>query len=147
MEPQSRSHAEYEAKLEALHQHAKQLSDAGSIEEIAEFTAEAQKKTLGFTWAGVSIVEDNHIKNVISTRSGSRIPNGSPRLLDSPGNTTRAVRTGETELVAATRKDTPICCCYLKRREPRAERLQRTGRKACRDLGEPRSFGYAENQK
>jgi putative methionine-R-sulfoxide reductase with GAF domain len=106
VESQSRSHTQYEAKLEALHQHANKLAEAKSIEEIAEHTADTLENTLGFTWASMSIVEDNHIKPMISVRSGSRTRKDKyPHPLENPGIRPRAVRTGESQLVNDTRKD------------------------------------------
>jgi len=96
---------QYEAKLEALHNHANRLADTESINEIAEYTADAMENTLGFTWAGVSIVEDNLIKGMIQVGTASYLGGATPRSLDSPGIISRAIRTGETQLVADTRKD------------------------------------------
>ena len=97
---------QYEAKLEALHVHASKLADASSIEEIAEYTIGAMETTLGFTWISMSIVEDNLLKTAISSRSGSRSRDETnTRHIDSPGIGTRAIRTGETQLVNDTRKD------------------------------------------
>jgi len=100
------SHAQYEAKLEALHHHANKLADVGSIEEIAEYTIGAMENTLGFTWASMTIVEDNLLNVMIQMRSGSyRRGDQNPQPLDGPGIRTRAVRTGESQLVTDTRKD------------------------------------------
>ena len=106
MDSQSLASSQYEEKLEALHQHANKLADVGSIEKIAEYTIDAMENTLGFTWASMVIVEDNHLKIMKQLRSGSRLPKvGSPLPLDGPGIRPRAVRTGESQLVADTRKD------------------------------------------
>lgn len=62
VESQSRSHALYETKLEALHQHANKLADARDIEEITKYTIDAVENTRGFSWASFGIVEDNLLK-------------------------------------------------------------------------------------
>ena len=97
---------QYEAKLEALHLHTSKLADSENIEEITDYTLEAMENTLGFTWASMDLVEDNFITIVIQSRSGLRSRTDTdPKPIDSPGITTRAVRTGETQLVNDVRKD------------------------------------------
>ncbi len=104
MDSQSVSRSEYEAKLEALHVHAKKLADAISIEEITEYTIEAMANTLGFSWASLGIVEDNLLKitgrlHYASSEDIWEMP------IDGPGISVRAVRTGESQFVADLRKD------------------------------------------
>jgi len=104
VDSQSNSHSQYEAKIEALHQHAKKLADAISISEIEEHTVDAMKNTLGFFWGRMTIVEGGFSKFRLHTRNGLseeiiQYP------LDGPGIHIRAIKTGETQLVNDTRED------------------------------------------
>ena len=95
---------QYESKLEALHLHTSKLADASSIEDIKEHTIDAMSNSLGFSWAIFGIVEDNLLKFTIPKSLGGT---GDPLdlSLDGPGLMIRAIRTGETQLIADVRKD------------------------------------------
>ncbi len=105
MESQPKMLTQYE-KLKALHRHATVLAKTQSIKEIGEHTVDAMENTLGFTWAGMAIVEDNHLNIVVNIRSGTRSREVKyPQPLEGPGIRPRVVRTGESQLVDDTRKD------------------------------------------
>jgi len=95
---------QYEAKLEALHLHTSNLADASSIEDIKEHTIDAMANSLGFSWAIFGIVEGNLLKFTIPKSLGG---SGDPLdlSLDGPGLMIRAIRTGETQLIADVRKE------------------------------------------
>jgi len=95
---------QYEVKLEALHLHTSKLADARNLQEIEDHTIDAMANTLGFSWAIFGIVEDNLLKFTIPKSLGG---SGDPLdlSLDGPGLMIRAIRTGETQLIADVRKD------------------------------------------
>jgi len=88
-------HIQHEVKLKTLHVHASKLADATSIEEVEEHTLEAIRNTLdNFAWVSILYVKDNYIIG-----ESWKMP------IQGPGISTRAARTGETQLIADTRKD------------------------------------------
>jgi len=110
---------QYETKLEALHLHTSKLTDAESIDEIADYTIDAMETTLGFTWINMAIVEDNFITTVINSSTSRRRPSIGSRTreesdpsdpdykwhLDGPGIIVKAVNTKKTILISDIRED------------------------------------------
>ncbi len=94
----------YQSRLEALHSSSSRLAETQSIEEISEYTIDVMEKALGFTWVGFGIVEDNLFKHKQHMRD-TRTETYWEMPLDGPGITVRAIRTGETQIIADTRKD------------------------------------------
>ncbi|MCB2172213.1 PAS domain S-box protein [archaeon] len=93
----------YRDKLEKMHRGATYLASAESIEEVYEFTLNILEETLGYTWAGVAVVEENQLRYV--RFSGSH-PSGEPVIpLNNKSVTVRTVKTGKTQLVRDTRLD------------------------------------------
>ena len=91
---------QYEAKLEALHMHANKLADAKTLMEIASYTKDALENTVRpdmIDFGSIAFVDGNLVTYRSST--GPELP------IDGPGIITRAVRTGETQIVPDTRKD------------------------------------------
>jgi PAS domain S-box-containing protein len=93
----------YEKRLETLRRHATDLGKARTMDDVAERTLDAVKSVLGFNQSGFGVVEGNvlHFIHVIGVSVGE----GFELPLDGKGVAIRAVRTGETQLVADTRND------------------------------------------
>jgi len=93
----------YQERLESLHQHANELSRAGTIREVAEQTFNTIEGVLGFNEGGFGVVEGNILRFIhmrgVETDEAFELP------LEGPGITVRVVNTGETQLVADTRED------------------------------------------
>jgi PAS domain S-box-containing protein len=90
-------------KLEALQRHAVHISRLYSIENVAEYSFEIIEELLGAVKGAIGVVEGNHLKFVFIHNLGPEtIP---PLPLEGRGITTRAVRTGETQVVGDTRMD------------------------------------------
>jgi len=93
-----------QAKLKALHRHARTLAVANSIEEVAKHTLDAMEFTLGFDIADFCLVQKGyvHVK-------GSRGIHVSPILitspLDGPGVVVKSVNEKRTLRIPDTRKE------------------------------------------
>ena len=101
----------YDAKIEALHRHASELSSAESLDEIAATTLNAIEWVLGFPLGAFCIVKDGivspiHIKG-IDIEVHRELP------LDGPGIVVRAVKTGFSQLVPDTRVDKDYLTAYV----------------------------------
>jgi PAS domain S-box-containing protein len=94
-------HKLYEKRLEALHRNELELSEAVTLDEVAELTLNAIESTLGFDRCGFGVVvgdmlQFHHIRGVEGVID---LP------LSGGGITVRAVRTGETQAVPNIRVD------------------------------------------
>lgn len=93
----------YRDKLEKMHRGATRLASAKSLDEVYEITLDILEETLGYTWAGVAVVEDHQLRYV--RFSGSHT-SGEPVIpLNNKSVTVRTVKTGKTQLVRDTRLD------------------------------------------
>lgn len=91
----------YEEKLEALHEHAVELSNAGTIDQIANSSLRVIERILGFNYVAFGVVEGNLLKFIRNSGHG----NVHALPMDGPGIAVRAVKTGETQLILDTRKN------------------------------------------
>lgn len=91
----------YEEKLEALHRHAVELSDVGTIDQVANSSLRVIERILGFNYVAFGVVEGNLLKFIRNSGHG----NVHALPLDGPGIAVRAVKTGETQLVLDTREN------------------------------------------
>jgi PAS domain S-box-containing protein len=91
----------YDSRLQALDEHAKKLSKASDLDDIADITLSFIKNVLGFERAGIGVVEEDVIKPV---HTAEPIDAQDIRV-DESSIIARAVRTGEPQLVLDTRKD------------------------------------------
>ncbi len=91
----------FETKLDAIYQHAFELNNIDTVEEVAKSTYKAMEDTLGFDDVGFGIVEGT---NLCFTKGfGNEEDNILP--LNGRGITVRTVKTGETQLISDVRKD------------------------------------------
>jgi PAS domain S-box-containing protein len=93
----------YKAKIEALHRHASELTFADTIEEVAVITLNTIEWVLGFPLGDFCIVKDDLLVPICV--KGIDIEMNMELPLDGPGIVVRAYKTGESQLVADTRKD------------------------------------------
>jgi PAS domain S-box-containing protein len=93
----------YEERLEALHRHATELSEAGSLMEIGKMTFNTINSVLGFTHGGFAVVEGDMLQFIYNFTE--EIMKTVQLPLDGPGITVRTIRTGETQLVPDIRED------------------------------------------
>ncbi len=90
-------------RLEALHRHAVKLSSLRDVREIAAFSMTIINDVLGHRRGGFAMVDGGKLSYIHTPGlDASTLPELS---LDGGGITVRAVRTGETQLVADTRLD------------------------------------------
>lgn len=92
----------YEEKLVTLHRHAEQLATAKNLDDVVEYTLNAMQFTLGFDYANISTVEDDHL--LIRGIRGIAL-SFSTMPLDGPGITVKAVREKRTIRVPDTRME------------------------------------------
>jgi len=93
----------YRDKLEKMHRGATYLASAESLEEVYEITLDILEETLGYTWAGVAVVDAHQLRYVHF--SGSH-PSGEPVIpLNQKSVAVRTVKTGKTQWVRDTRLD------------------------------------------
>ena len=95
---------QYETKLEALHQHAGDLTESTSIEMIAEYTIEVMHATLGMKSCDFYIREDQHLRLIkhrgwIPENPNQKFP------LDGPGILVNTANTKKTILLSDIRKE------------------------------------------
>lgn len=95
---------QYQKRLGGLYEHVLELGKSKSILEIAKRTLRIIEQILGFDRGGLGLVENGDLRFVYTTGKGVKEPPNLP--LNGPGVTVRAVRTGESQLVPDTRKDT-----------------------------------------
>jgi PAS domain S-box-containing protein len=95
-------HKRYEERLEALQRHIAGLDDASNPDEIAKITLDSIETVLGFRIGAFGFVEDGLLKFRIL--KGAEV-NEAEFPIDGPGVTTRAARTGETQLIPDTRQN------------------------------------------
>jgi PAS domain S-box-containing protein len=92
-----------EGKLLAMLEHAKDLAQASTMQEIARATLDTVKTVLGYDLGTFGLVEGENLHFIESTGfpnfQGIRIP------LDGTGITVRAVNTGETQRVDDVSRD------------------------------------------
>jgi len=91
----------YEERLVALHGHATKLSEAESLEEIAEITLDLLQKVLGFKRQSFDVVKGEILKILMAEPPTKLVE----MPLDGKGITVRAVNTGITQLVSDVRDD------------------------------------------
>lgn len=91
----------YEEKLEALHGHAVELSNAETVDQVASSSLRVIERILGFKHVAFGVVEGNLLKFIRNSGYGKV----HALNLDGPGITVRAVKTGETQLVLDTREN------------------------------------------
>lgn len=91
----------YEKRLEALHRHASQMSQARTIEDVTWTTLRAIESALGFDRGGLGFVRKGFIRfnNIGDLAEINHIP------LDGHGITVKAYRTGEVQLIPDTREE------------------------------------------
>lgn len=90
---------EYEEKLATLHQWARRLNKANSMDEIFEHTLDAMEQTLGFKNAVISLKTVDSLK-LTSARGFQAIPEELREIsLEGKGITVKAANTGNTILV------------------------------------------------
>jgi len=94
----------YEAKLEALHQHARDLTESTSIEMIAEYTIEVMYATLGMKSCDFYSREDQNLRLInhrgwIPDNPNQKFP------LDGPGILVKTANTKKTILISDIRKE------------------------------------------
>lgn len=94
----------YEERLEVLLQHASGLVEAGSFDEIAEITLRAINDTLETSIVSFYVVNEENVSLLLSSKP--EISGAFKIELHGPGVIARALRTGETQLVADTNIDT-----------------------------------------
>jgi PAS domain S-box-containing protein len=99
----------YEEKLEALHRHAVELSNAGTIDQVADSSLRVIERILGFSHVAFGVVAENLLKFIRDSGHGKVIA----LPLDGPGIAVRAVETGETQLVLDTREDEGYVSAHL----------------------------------
>ncbi len=92
--------SQYSKKLEYLHALADGLSKLTDIEKMAELIVETGSGALGFKRVAFGVVEDKF--RVLAAKPAITITGG---VLDGPGITVRAVRTGKPQLVQDVRLD------------------------------------------
>jgi len=81
--------------LEVMHQYVLDISQAGSVDEIARHVFEAVRKVLGFTMGSFGVVEGDTIKHIyIEGWEGTF-----EQPLEGPGIVVRAAKTGKTQLI------------------------------------------------
>ncbi|MBD3206686.1 PAS domain S-box protein [Candidatus Bathyarchaeota archaeon] len=97
-----RPRKKHEKRLEALHKHTSILSKAQSIEGIYKITYDLLVETLEFPVIDVIKVEDGLLRDVFSYDNS--VESLTLKVTDK-GITSRAARTGETQLVKDTRQD------------------------------------------
>lgn len=86
-------------KIEALHKWSRHLVDAETIEEVANYTLDAMKKTLGFKKATFQVKKENILKT-IAYRGYEQLPQELEQFpLDGPGITVKVATTGKSELL------------------------------------------------
>jgi len=93
----------YESRLEALHQHASELVNAASIEEIAELTFKTIEWVLGFHGGDFNIKEGDELRAIYS--KGVDLKEHVDLPLDGPGVIVRAYATKKSQLIHDTRED------------------------------------------
>ena len=93
--------ANYQRRLEALHNHASQLSLLETREDVAHWTMEVIRELLGMEIGTFGIVEQNKV--VFREYKENSLTDELD--INARGITLRAIRTGETQLVPDTRKD------------------------------------------
>jgi len=88
---------DYEAKLEALHDHSTRLATADSIDEIETISRETLTSLFGIERGNFALVD----QDLLHVRYRWNTENPAPFVLplDGPGITVRAVNTGESQLV------------------------------------------------
>jgi len=91
-----------EAKLRALHKHARTLAAANTVEEVAKHTLDAMEFTLGFDVADFCTVEKEYI-HVCESRGMQVSPSEWP--LDGPGVVVSSVKTKRALRIADTREE------------------------------------------
>ena len=93
----------YESRLEALHQHASELVNAASIEEIAELTFKTIEWIHGFHGGDFSVKVGDELRAIYS--NGVDLKDHVSLPLDGPGVVVRAYATKESQLIHDTRED------------------------------------------
>lgn len=91
---------QYNAKFESLHTHAYALQSAETESDVIAQTYEILVESMGYSTVDIIKVVDDRLVD-LSTST----PDIFELLLDGPGITARAGRTGETQLVPDTSKD------------------------------------------
>ena len=91
-----------ETKLKALHKHARTLTAANTIEEVARHTLDVMEFTLGFDVADFCTVEKGYI-HVCGSRGMQMSPSKWP--LDGPGVVVSSVKTKRALRIADTREE------------------------------------------
>jgi hypothetical protein len=97
-----KEHAKYEARLQTLHTHARQLSSANNIDTIVKYTIDAMELTLGFEYADFMLV-DNDALTIKASRGGPVAFSMEP--LDGRGVSVKSAKAKETLRIADTRKE------------------------------------------
>jgi PAS domain S-box-containing protein len=94
----------FEERLSILHKYAQNLNMAKSLEEIYTLTLDAMEKTLGFKYAGFSVVKGGKLHSV-ARRGYLKAPLTMLPLDGDKGITVKAARMGETVFVPDVGKD------------------------------------------
>lgn len=109
----------YEERLTILHDYARNLVSAATIKDAARLVGDAVRELLDTSFGSVGVVAGDvlrfeHVYGVDWNEGGEMPING-------PGITTRAVRTGETQLIRDVEKDPDYFEAESKMRTARSE--------------------------
>ncbi|MFW6109491.1 MAG: GAF domain-containing protein, partial [archaeon] len=96
------SRKRYEVLLETLHQYASQVARMDSIQEIADTSIDFIVDIMGFNRAGIGLIKGEYIHPISLADPQLK---AKPISLKKPSIMTRAVNTGESQLIKDTRKD------------------------------------------
>ncbi len=91
-------------RLSALNEYGRKLNMAKSLKEIHALTLDAMKKTMGFKFADLFIIEGKVLR-LAASRGYSRVLPFELQLYGKKGITVKAARTGEAVLVPDVRKE------------------------------------------
>ncbi|MCS7115149.1 MAG: GAF domain-containing protein [Nitrososphaerota archaeon] len=94
----------YEKRLSELNKYAQRLSTATDLREIFKITSDAMRKTLGFEYASIFIVEEKNLR-MVAQRGYPKCSRIVLPLDGERGIVVRAARTGEPVNVPDVRKD------------------------------------------
>jgi two-component system sensor histidine kinase HydH len=92
----------YQERLQALHEVAILLSSVQCLEDIVHHCLDICKKTLGYSWGGFGVLENDHIRYIGSLEGAI---SEFPIQIENKSIVVRAVKTEKSQLVNDVRKD------------------------------------------